>query len=434
VNGLPFSPGPHTASDPPVVMEISKASQRSRGGLLRQALLALVTSSIVAVSLTATSVLITRSLGVTGRGEVAAAVLIPTIIAYIGQFGLPTAVGYWINTEPDQRSVIIGTARTIALILSVVLILVSIGLTLFLPLDDTVRRPAIIFALFIPLNLLSPIDSAVLQADMRAMALNSVRLASSLSYLLFVIAILALHVESTLTMVLAQLGGMVVWLVLAKALVETRPQLTFHSATARSLVSYGLRAHLGTVQPVDTLRIDQLILGLFLSTYALGTYVVAMTFVMANRMIGQSIGLVAFPVASRNDSGVNRKKLLGGLIVGAVALVMFAAVIEIVFGRLLLRVLFDVHSDEAYSVMTVLVVGSVFMTTRQVLSDTLRGLGHPGLPALSELVLLVTLVAFAVSFWGHGLIGVAWAVTISACLAFAFLLAFWVISARSALR
>lgn len=235
-------------------------------------------------------------------------------------------------------------------------------------------------------------------------------------------------------MVLAQLGGMVVWLLLAKALVETRPQLTFHSATARSLVSYGLRAHLGAVQPVDTLRIDQLILGLFLSTYALGTYVVAMTFVMANRMIGQSIGLVAFPVASRNDSGVNQKKFLGGLIAGAVALVIFAAVLEIIFGRLLLRVLFDVRSDEAYRVMTVLVVGSVFMSTRQVLSDTLRGLGHPGLPALSELVLLVTLVAFAISFWGHGLIGVAWAVTISACLAFAFLLVSWIMSARSALR
>jgi O-antigen/teichoic acid export membrane protein len=88
--------------------------------------------------------------------------------------------------------------------------------------------------------------------------------------------------------------------------------------------------------------------------------------------------------------------------------------VEIAFGRELLRVLFGLESDEGYQVMVVLVIGSVFMVMRQIYSDMLRGFGHPGIPTVSELILAVSLLTFSVLLWQRGLIGISWAVTLSA--------------------
>jgi O-antigen/teichoic acid export membrane protein len=398
--------------------------------VFQHASMALVTSAGVAVSLIVTSIIITRSLGVTGRGEVAASVLIPTVVSYMGQLGLPTAVGYWVNTDPDNRETTIGTGRTLSLLISGILMVITWILISVLPLDPQVRAPALLFVLYIPFNIIPPVDSAVLQADMRAKALNGVRLVSATTYLLLVLTFVALGWASTYTILIAQLVSVVVWLILASNLARTFRLFRYRSDIARRLLSYGIRSHLGAVQPVDTLKVDQMILGLFLSPHALGTYVVAMTFVTANRMIGLSVGLVAFPVASRVS--VDRYKHLKYLFAIGSMIVFVAAIAEIAFGRRLLQMLFDVHEDEAYIVMSVLVIGSVFMVMRQVLSDIVRGFGFPGIATLSEVVLFVTVVVLALGLWQHELVGVAWAVAVSSCIAFFFMLCLaWDIRAKN---
>ena len=81
-------------------------------------------------SLVLSSVIIARLLGVDGRGLIAAAVLVPTIVAFAGELGLPTATGYLIGEGRLNRRAVIGTARTLAFGLSAALILVSVVLTL----------------------------------------------------------------------------------------------------------------------------------------------------------------------------------------------------------------------------------------------------------------------------------------------------------------
>jgi O-antigen/teichoic acid export membrane protein len=389
--------------------------------LVLQSGLALGASAAIALSLMVTSILITRTLGVTGRGEVAAAVLIPTVVSYVGQMGIPTAVAYWINTDPSNRDAIIGTGRCLALMISGILLTLSWVLINVAPLDDRVRGPALLFSLYIPFNLLPPVDSAVLQADMRSRALNVVRLVNAIVYLALVAAFVLLGWASTYTMIIAQLVAVVVWLIVASRLANTSRMLSFDQSQSRRLLAYGARAHLGTVQPVDTLRLDQIILGLFLSTHALGTYVVAMTFVTANRMVGTSIGMVAFPFASRSHYSSHRRSRLYRIVAVAALVAGAAAAMQVIFGRQLLQVLFDLDSEEAYAVLVILVGGSVIMVVRQVLGDILRGLGYPLLPAISEAVLFVTLAISAYGFWSLGTIGVAWAVTGSAAFSLAAL-------------
>ena len=68
------------------------------------------------------------------------------------------------------------------------------------------------------------------------------------------------------------------------------------------IVSFGLRSLFGASPPVETFRIDQLLVGLVLPSVALGYYIVALAFTNLTRFIGQSIGMVTYPrVAAADD-------------------------------------------------------------------------------------------------------------------------------------
>ncbi|MGH2601164.1 MAG: hypothetical protein ACRDJ9_17485, partial [Dehalococcoidia bacterium] len=69
-------------------------------------------TGIYLASVVLANVLIARMLGVEGRGQVAAAVLIPTTVAYAGELGLPVATGYLVSTQSHNRRRIIAVART----------------------------------------------------------------------------------------------------------------------------------------------------------------------------------------------------------------------------------------------------------------------------------------------------------------------------------
>src|SRR5204862_4477081 len=76
----------------------------------------------------------------------------------------------------------------------------------------------------------------------------------------------------------------------------------------------------GSSPPVETFRLDQLLVGLVLTPVALGYFVAALAFTNVIRFIGQSVGLVTYPrVAAaadkRSQIGIIRLDFLLGAIV-----------------------------------------------------------------------------------------------------------------------
>ena len=205
---------------------------------------------------------------------------------------------------------------------------------------------------------------------------------------------------------------------LAAVLAPRGPLVAWDGEVARRLIGYGIRGHLGSVSPIDTFRLDQVVVALFLPVAVLGLYVTAMTFVTLNRMIGVSLGMVAFPVAARTSPERARRPLLQ---LSAAALVLggIAALLEIAFGRTLLELLFGPEFRAAYNVLAILAVASIAMNVRGVLADWLRGAGWPGLAALGESAsLLVLLPAFAL-LWNGRITGVAAAVLLASAVGLA---------------
>ena len=70
------------------------------------------------------------------------------------------------------------------------------------------------------------------------------------------------------------------------------------------LVGFGMRGMIGTISPLENLRLDQLVIGTFQSPAALGQYSTAQAFYAMPRLFGASIGMIAYPdVAHAGGSG-----------------------------------------------------------------------------------------------------------------------------------
>lgn len=372
-------------------------------------------SLLLVVLLAAANVVISRLLGVEGRGMVAAATLIPMIVGYAGEFGIPVATGYLINVRPGDREEIIGSARALGCVFSAVLMLISVGLSLSLPLPSGARWLSVGYSIFVSLNLFYRINLTVLQADMRLRLFNVVRVSGGILYVLTLLVYALSGIDSELAVVLALVLLNAFYFTSTWAFVGGRPAPRLDRPVSRALLNYGFRAHLGNVAVVDALRVDQLALALFLEPTQLGLYVAAMTVITANRVIGTSVGVLCFPLAAKGDRGrdANARRQFHTLVLATASLSAGVALAEWFLGGTLLTSFFGPDFAGARRALQILAVASVAMNLRQVYADWLRGCGRTGPVAWSELVSVVALALGCAVLWDGSVLAVAWAVSLS---------------------
>lgn len=385
----------------------------------------LASGAVTLVMVGAANVLIGRMLGVEGQGRVAAATLIPMIAAYAGEIGLPVSVAYFVNARSDERQAVIATGRTIAISLGIALMAAAVLGISVLDFEFGVRGIAYLFTLFVLLNLLYRVHLSILQADFRMRAYNVVRISGAAVYLIILAAYWTLDAGSELRVVAALLIANAVWCITATRLTYSRPAFSYQPALAKALLSFGGRAHVGNVSSVDALRLDQLVLALFLGPRELGLYVAAMTIITGNRVIGTSVGALCFPLASasrRDGTEDEAWSQFRSMLLLAILLSVGVALAELILGGRLLAALFGSDFSEAGTVLQVLAVGSIFMNVRQVCADWLRGWGCPTIVTLSELAGIVALVILASVLWNGSVQAVAWAMSAAAVVALAWIL------------
>jgi O-antigen/teichoic acid export membrane protein len=263
-----------------------------------------------------------------------------------------------------------------------------------------------------------------------------VRISGAAVYVVILIIYAITGTASALAVVAALLIGNIVWCLGATRLAWSKPWSLRDRRIARELFRYGIRAHVGNVSVVDGLKLDQLILALFLSTSQLGLYVAAMTVILGNRLIGVSTGMVSFPIACRQDEqndGETRtqfRRLVGATLV----LSVLVAIVEVLLGGRLLALLFGRGFEAGGTALQVLAVGSVFMNMRQVCAEWLRGTGRPGTVAVSEGLAVLSLLLLAVVVWDGSILRVAWMVSMSSLVGFAWVARAFVWPTRRPIR
>lgn len=346
-------------------------------------------------------IIVARALGPEGRGVLAYLWLIPLVLCLLGGIGMPQASTFYVAREAGNAAAVVRISVRITIVLAAILVLAyGAGLLAFAGPDAKFTTADGLLSMgLIPAFLGVNLGVAVLLGMRRYGSFNIARIAPPFLYAAGAAVLFVLD-EATLTVVLAVsvtswlAGALFTWILVRRDLPATgKPPVV----TDGEMLRYGLRGVIGSVSPIDDVRMDQLFVGALLDARALGLYVAAVAFANLPRFVARSIGSVAFPriasAGSEPDSWALaiRTARIGVTVVAAVVAVLLIAV------PFLIPLLFGEEFRDAVSLALILVVAGFFLSMHRLLTELARGLGHPGYGSITELVnASVFLVALAV--------------------------------------
>lgn len=326
---------------------------------------------------------------------------------------------YHIAREPSQARRIasslawVGTAQLAAVFVVQAAALVAVAHSE----PQRVQLAAAISLLLPPGILALSFGLAILQGQRRFTAYNTLRIAPSIAYVVGVVVVYLSNATSlALFMALWAAVNLVGGLIALVFSVRGLPKQAEEDETPSrwQMLRFGFKAFLGSLSPVDVVRLDQAVVGLFLAPVTLGFYVVAQALANLPRVVATSIGFVAYPhVAAERDRASARRAMWRFFFLGLGLSALVVGILELMAGELI-TLFFGEDFTEATTITEILLLASLFMAGRRVLTDGINGIGHPGFGTIAEVTSWILLIpGLAILLPWRGAEGVALALAIS---------------------
>ncbi|HEV3213064.1 MAG TPA: oligosaccharide flippase family protein [Acidimicrobiales bacterium] len=348
-----------------------------------------------------------RSLGPSARGVLTISTIAPMYIGLFGIVGLDEATVYMTSRTEDlkERATILwtGLALSVAtgMAAAAVSLLVQIGLY-WDRVHGVDRTLFVLFALYPIVYGPAFIGLSSIRGYARYRLWNVLRMIPATGYFLG-LTLLALTPRGlTIDGAMASQGAaLVVMLVIAVgwSISSHRPRVSW--SKAKTLMGFGWRNHLITVQNLTNQRLDQLLLGLMVVSSQVGMYSIAVTFSGAALSMGTGPSLQVFSHLSRDGSytreqfrALLRRMLIALLVVCAVTWVAAPFVIPLLFGS---------RYSAAVLPAVILVAGGPLLAVDALLAAIWKATGRPLEAAKREGVGLLATIALlypAIRIWG----------------------------------
>jgi O-antigen/teichoic acid export membrane protein len=373
--------------------------------------------------LACSGIILARALGVEGRGQLAAVILVPALVSQIGVLGVPLALTFYTARDEQYGADLL---RSLAwVIASQVAALTLLQAVLFLAIvegDEWTAARAVIPV--IPALIAQQYGLAVLQGCQRFLAFNALRIAPAALFAFFAGLLLMFDSATVIDVVIAWVVANVlvaVPLLVISVRFAAGGRTSVARTGVRDAVAYGARAFVGSSSPSEVIRVDQLVVALVVSRAALGLYVVALAFVNLPRFVSQSVGMVAYPRLASAATGERARLARSYVLLAVLVAAVVAATLEAVVPRLV-PALFGSGFSAATDTTRILLVAALLLAVRRVLTDVSQGIGRPGAGSIAEVIYLAVAVPLvAAGAQQLGIEGAAVGVALGAAASLAFL-------------
>jgi O-antigen/teichoic acid export membrane protein len=367
----------------------------------------------------ATGIMTARLLGPVARGELATVILWPTIFSNLGLMGCNWVLAREVakNPEGERDWVTVGVA--VGLVTAGLYLLAGYFLMpLLLPSDRGYLLPiARLSLLLIPLDIFNQVLLAVEHGRMRWRRYNLLRLSYFIFYLLLIVCVGATR------------RNQVRWFVAAFLASHFLAALFRLWIQRKSLASGKLRldgcAHLlragapylgATISNLISLQLDTILVVSLLNTEAAGIYAVAAAFANGQTSLGDALGITSFAVLSNERNTDSREKLITGMFRQSALVLCGVGISLSCLIPFLVVPLFGFEFSRAIWPAVVLALASSSTALANILNQGLRGAGRPHAGLMSQLAGISVMAMAALFFLRRfGLMGMAFAVLISAC-------------------
>jgi len=387
--------------------------------MLRPLILRTLATSLTLVAVGfVNSMLLSRWLGPAGRGEVAAAMLWPSMLVYLSSFGLFLATAYFAAQPEAQAQSIFANDMVFACLQGAAALAVGyVALPWLLhSQSEEVVRAARWFLLSVPLALVTQYGAYLLQGQMRLTAFNRLRTILPFGYLIGTVLLKSTGQLTLSKIILLHIGLHMAALLGTLATLwqaGIRPRLQVDLALAAQMSKYGAKVQAGNLTGLANQNLDQAMMAAWLPPADLGLYVAAVSAATVPQLFSQAVLTVSSPRMMQEPSPVERMAilqrvfrrywLLSGLLVLGLGLVLPLA-IPLVFGATF---------KGAVGPAEILLLGMFLIGAKDVLAGGAFAMGDPWLNSKAHIWavgvtvgLLITLMPL-VGIWGAAIASAA---------------------------
>ena len=366
------------------------------------------------------SIILARSLGPSQRGIFAAIILIPTFLQYFVNFGLSSATIYFTAQSNSNKSSIWSNLIFIGCLQA--FIGISTG---YFIINFYLQKYGIaiihygnIYLFTIPFGLFGMYATYMLQGSLHFHTTNFLKCIVPVGYC---IGIIWLRFQQALTienLVYLQLVIQFVYLVTAVFLLH---QILLNQFVFKvkvdliyEMLEYGVKVWVADVSQLINSRIDQFLIGGFLTSKDLGVYTVAVSVARFTGVFAEAISTIMLPL-------VTGKRLLQEKIAEILDFFkkywLFSVIFHLAFALslpIIIPLVFGSVYSESIIIGQVLTLGNLFFNAKTVLSGGILGMGFPAIMSYVEFFGMIILLLMSILLLRlHGLIGVSIAMVFS---------------------
>ena len=376
-------------------------------------------------------VIAARVLGVEGRGDLAAVLLWPLLVANIGTLGVDWSLAVAAGRNADDTPRLLRLSWLHGLLVGPLLILIClfvVRLTLSGANADLVPL-ASIYLWMIPFHLVWMDLLAIDNARQNYARYNRTRFSFYLLVALTYAVLWVSGADALRYFVLANLGAIVL-VVLVRVMTSltgsrvTAPDVALVRAVLRRAGPFAL----STAVTILFNRIDVILVLFLLGTHELGLYVVAVGLANVPSLLSQAFMVRTFGSTAGADPGQRWAAVVVTRLRQSLALCGVGALVLIVFMPWIIRLLFGADFVPAANAARVLAVASWLFNGGRIIDEGFRGRGRPVFGTISYTLFILTAVLLAplmTRVWHLGNIGVAWSVLVAAVVLLVAMLLFF---------
>ncbi len=366
-----------------------------------------ITSKAVILALQAgTGILTARELRPWGRGELAAMILWPLLVASVTTLGVPSSLIYFLRHRPEERDRLVTNGIIMSVILGSAAAIVT---TAILPLCLHEYAPSIVhaaqwFLITVPICSVTLTGRAVLEAAHDFSASNAIQILTPLATLIVLVVFLGLHCFNPYTAAIAYIVASIPALCLMVSHVRRifTWQVGAHIAVVRQILSYGIRSYGIDVLGTLALYVDQVLVIGLLMPGAMGSYVVVLSLSRMLNIFQNSVVMVLFPKSAGRPAR-EVVDMTGNAVRISTLVTALCGILVCAAGPSLLRIFYGSEYVAAAGALRILVVEVVLSGATYVLAQAFMALNTPGVVTVLQAIglsLCIPLMMLLIPRWG----------------------------------
>jgi O-antigen/teichoic acid export membrane protein len=326
-------------------------------------------------------IIIARVLGPEGKGAYSLIILVPALLALLGNLGISFANVYfggkWRHKWTDLSSNSLVSALALGIVLAFAfLAYFFIANPTFL--RDIEPRWLALTTVAVPLSLLVTYFTSILLGQNRIKEYNLVYLAQS-GALLILVLILSLAVKGgVFGTVVAWASATLVAAIIAILLVHrtTSIKWSFYPQLFRDSIKFGIKGYLGNVIQFLNYRLNMFLVVFFMDVTFVGYYSISVAMAEALWYLPGAVGTVIFartPGMKAEEANVSTPRICRNTLF----LTVIAGFLVFLLGRYIILLLFGSAFLPALKPLWILLPGVVAFSIPKVLANEIAGRGKP---------------------------------------------------------